>query len=612
MKNLRTILYILLTVCLAACNNEENFDSPVGTLMSRESAYTQVKKEISTLSLKDIDIWASKEPIPANTTIKYGPNSFTSPDVEAWCFFIDEFPLGDWSHPCQYILIDANHQIHIMKKTFLPLNLYEDYELINSSDVRLNHKETMIAPLEKYVSSRTAQSNNKYAIILSGGMDKDNNHIRYWNNCSYIYRILKNQYGYTSDNIYVLMADGTDPAIDNHENQSSQLDLDGDNIADIDYPATVSYLQLVFYTLASKLTNEDYLFIYTTDHGVLDESYNESAICMWNQEFLHASSFAYMLESINAKAINIVMGQCHSGGFIEHLDNKENLCISTSCGKEEVTYANENYTEYLYYWTKSHETNSAGDFNGDGFVSALESQGYAVNNNRFDNQTPQHYSDGYLSKRLALTGMFQNTYDSYFDGYCIFNHETGNKYSFYADEPNHEPEFGVACGDKIDITITNPDINENTFSWSIVENNNYTAIFVPNNTQAHLEVGSQSPIGQRIRVKVEANIPEDNYYLAQYLNFYITSNYRIARSGSGILSIENTNTDDSSATYALNTSVSTFTYQIMDEGTNHVRMSGSYSKSQRLDLDISQLSNGVYTLIIRENGEIKASQRLTI
>lgn len=116
MKNLKNILCLLFIICLAACNNEENFDTPVGTLMSRESAYTQVKKEISTLSLKDIDIWASKEPIPANTTIKYGPNSFTSPDVEAWCFFIDEFPLGDWSHPCQYILIDANHQIHIMKK----------------------------------------------------------------------------------------------------------------------------------------------------------------------------------------------------------------------------------------------------------------------------------------------------------------------------------------------------------------------------------------------------------------------------------------------------------------------------------------------------------------
>lgn len=141
---------------------------------------------------------------------------------------------------------------------------------------------------------------------------------------------------------------------------------------------------------------------------------------------------------------------------------------------------------------------------------------------------------------------------------------------------------------------------------------NYAAIFVPNNTYAHLETGTQSPVGQRIRIKVNASIPIYDYSISQYLNFYITSNYRIARSGSNILSIENTNTDDTSTTYALNSSASTFTYQIMDEGTNHVKMNGSYSKSQKLDLDIPQLPSGIYTLIIQENEEIKANQRLTI
>ena len=118
MKSLRTILCLIFTIILVACNNEENSDSPVGTLMSRESAYTQVKKEISALSLKDIDIWASKKPIPAKTTIIYGANEFVSPDIEAWCFFIDELPMGDWSHPCQYIFVDANHQIHKKKHIF--------------------------------------------------------------------------------------------------------------------------------------------------------------------------------------------------------------------------------------------------------------------------------------------------------------------------------------------------------------------------------------------------------------------------------------------------------------------------------------------------------------
>ena len=407
------------------------------------------------------------------------------------------------------------------------------------------------------------------------------------------------------------MADGTNPSIDNSNHTSSDPDLDNDGVTDIDYAATNSNLDHVFNLLSSKLTNQDYLFIYTIDHGGINPLIDESFILMWNNNIYYASDFSNKVKAINTKATHIVMGQCNSGGFVEYFTNSPNICISTACGKYEPSYAmtNEAYDEYVY-WTKSHE-NSTGDANSDGYVSALESYAYAQNRDSKP-EVPEHYGAGYLSKRLALTGMFQNTYETYFDGYCVFNYETGNRYSFYADEPNHEPEFGVACGDKIDITVTVPDINENTFSWSIVENNSYTSIFVPNNTSAHLEVRNQSPIGQRIRVKVEANIPEDNYYLVQYLNFYITSSYRIARLGNNVLSIENVNTEDDSTTYTLNSSVSNFTYQILDEGTNNVRMSGSYPKNQKLNLDISQLSSGTYRLVIKENGETKANQRLTI
>ena len=136
MKKTKIILCLLLVFCFIACDNED-FDTPVGTLMSRESAYNRIKKDIKH-SLKDVDIWASKKPIPANTTIVYGPNSFLSPDTEAWCFFVDEQPTADWDHDCQYILVDAKHQIHTMDKQLEPNNLYEDYDLINISDIRKN------------------------------------------------------------------------------------------------------------------------------------------------------------------------------------------------------------------------------------------------------------------------------------------------------------------------------------------------------------------------------------------------------------------------------------------------------------------------------------------
>lgn len=610
MKNLRTILCLLLTICLAACSDDNDIQFTKGDI-PRDIAYQLALKELN-VSLKDVDIWATKEKLPTNTKIEAGASIVTSPNSESWLFFVDEIPMANWGHDCQYLFVDMNGKISSYNKSMPPG--YEKYnmELINISETTKNDKVYPIVPQIEAKSRNSILLENHYAIILSGGYHKEINYMRYWNDCAYIYGVLTNQYGYDPTNIYVLMSDGSDPGIDLKEGISSNTDLDGDGIADIDYAATNNNLNYVFNQLATQLTDEDYLFIYTIDHGDLDENLDESFICMWNYEKYYASEFANKVKAINTKATHIVMGQCKSGGFIPYFTDCSNICISTACSKYENSrsMANNQYDEYVYYWTTSHISLS-GDANNDGYISALEAHNYAKDRDT-QAETPQHYGAGSLSEKLTLTDILIENYGSYIDGYCVYNYDTDNKYSFYAEEPNHEPEFGVVCGDKIDITITYPEIGLNSFSWSIVENNSYTAIFVPNNIYAHLEVGSQAPIGQRIRVKVEADIPLDDYYIAQYLNFYITSNYRIARSENNVLSIENINTDNSSATYTLSSSTTTFTYQIMDEGTNNVRISGSYPKDQKLDLDISQLHNGVYTLIIRENGEIKANQRLTI
>ena len=642
MKTFKTILGMMLfAICFVACSNEEsikNIDDDVtktekeenlenkenenntgiekDTLktyaISRDSAYTIAMKD-SDFSLSDVDIWATKETLPANLTMEIAHFKVQSPKDESWLFFVDLIPMANWAHDCLYIFVDMNGNVSIHKETMPPGYDKYNMERIHESDFTKNTNPYPIPPKVSVNSRSASVLEHHYAIILSGGYDRWNNHIRYWNDCSSIYQTLINQYGYDPSKVYVLMADGQNSGIDNSQGHSSETDLDGDDIADIDYAATNENLNNVFDILASRLTDKDHLYIFTIDHGGLESSIYDSYICMWNQERFYASDFATKVKAINNKTTNIVMGQCHSGGFVDYFRDTPNVCISAACMKDELSWSTSNglYDEYVYYWTQSH-TSLAGDSNYDDYVTSLESHNYAKNRDS-QNENPVHYGgSGNLSSLLTLTGMHPSVYGTYYDGYCVFNYETGTRYPFYADEPNHEPEFGIVCGDKIDITLTNPDINEYVFSWSVIENNNYTAVFVPNNTRAHMEVRSQSPIGQRIRVKVEANIPEDNYYLAQYINFYITSNYRIARSENNVLSIENVSTDNTSATYTLNASASTFNYQIMDEGTNNIRMSGSYPKNQKIELDISQLSSGVYTLIIRENGEIKANQRLTI
>ena len=624
MKTFKTILGMMLfAICFVACSDDNNDIQFTKGDIPRDIAYELALKKLN-VSLKDVDIWATKEKLPANLKMNISWFSVTSPETESWLFFVDEKPMANWEHDCRYVFVDMNGKVHIHAKKNGPNYDTYNMECINMSDLTKKYLE--ISEQQKNVTDKILKSRstttpleNHYAIILSGGINKNKNFPRYRNDCKLIYNTLIDQYGYNPSKIYVLMADGTDPGVDTPNGYSSNPDLDGDEIADVDYAATSTNLTNLFDYLSMQLTDDDYLFIYTIDHGGVDEEQDESFIEMWNEHRYYASDFAERVKAINTKATHIVMGQCNSGGFIPYFTDSPNICISTACGKYENSSAITDpfhpwfgqYDEYVYYWTLSHDS-LAGDTNNDGHVSALESHNYAKSRDTQTEETPQHYGAGYLSEKLTMTTILTSYYGSYIDGYCVFNYNTNNEYPFYLDEPNHEPEFGVACGDNIDINITYPEIGLNSFSWSVVENNSYTAVFTPNDTRAHMEIRNQAPIGQRVRVKVEANIPLDDYYVNQYLNFYITSNYRIARSGSNVLSIENINTDDSSATYALNSSASTFTYQIMDEGTNHVRMSGSYSKSQKLDLDISQLPSGVYTLIIRENGEIKANQRLTI
>ncbi len=231
-------------------------------------------------------------------------------------------------------------------------------------------------------------------------MNMTNNYERYWNDCSALYKVLKNYYGYSQDHIYVLMSDGTSPANDRHLNNglydSSPLDLDGDGINDIQYAATHSNLENVFNILSNVLTEEDNLFIFTTDHG--GSSGNQhSYLYLWN-EILHDYEFASYLNQLDAGIINVCMGQCYSGGFIDNI-TKDNVVVSTACRHDEVSYSMNSllYDEYVYYWISAvaDETPDGtpvnADTDQDGLVSMHEAFVYASYHDTA-NEHPQYNS----------------------------------------------------------------------------------------------------------------------------------------------------------------------------------------------------------------------------
>lgn len=453
MKIFSFVFVALCTVGLVACVNEDiSFEK--GNI-SRDIAYKLVLKELKewNISLNEVDIWASEQKVAGNTGGFGSDDNLTSPDSESWFFLVDERPLDNWGHPCRYLFVDMNGIVYVYQQT-MPPKFFDDMVLLNVSETTKNYNYYPITPTKKGTRSEDIPLlSHHYAIIISGGWSSTLNFPRYWNDCAEIYTTLTDQYGYDPSKIFVLMADGTDPGIDNSLNESSNPDLDGDSIDDIDFAATCSNLDSVFDSLAVHLTTDDYLFIYTIDHGDIDWFLDDSFLAMWNNEKYFASRFANKVHSITAKAIHIVMGQCHSGGFVEYFTNTPNVCISTACGKYEDSHPSVNglYDEYVHLWTQSHNT-TISDANGDGKITAKESHLYAKFRDTC-NETPCHYGgSGYLSERLTLTGTYQNTYDSYIDGYCVFNNLSN--YSFYAGVHIHEPEFGIPSGGSVDIFLT--------------------------------------------------------------------------------------------------------------------------------------------------------------
>lgn len=194
------------------------------------------------------------------------------------------------------------------------------------------------------------------------------------------------------------MSDGANPApditLDNGEELSSPLDLDGDGIDDIQYAATKDNIKNIFVELSQILTDKDQLIAFVVGHGGID---TESYICLWNSNNnLYPSEMADYIKDINAGYITLVFGQCYSGGFEKSLKAENRLVIS-ACRENEKSWTRPDiaYDEFVSMFTSAlanvdifDETVDA-DYNNDGTVTLLEAYRYAEENDG--------YNDGYLS-----------------------------------------------------------------------------------------------------------------------------------------------------------------------------------------------------------------------
>lgn len=317
--------------------------------------------------------------------------------------FVDEEPEKGWEHNCSYYYAATytiNGQIPYYKvSSKIPSEDYELTELeisVSEDDVIANVPQTCLNGDLLNASSHT------YAVIVSGGANVLSNYARYWNDCSFIYQTLTKRFGVSKSHISLLISDGTDPAddmlISGGTFASSPLDLDGDGINDTQYAATKQNLTNVLQNLSSVMTSQDNLFLYVIDHGGTDDFNGTSYIWLWNGQKMYDYELASLLDDFSVNSINIVLGQCYSGGFIDNL-SASNRVIATACTASQKSYACSNliYDEFVFHWTSAvNESTPSGNYvlsdnNNDGFVSMREAFDYADYNDQ-KNETPQFSS----------------------------------------------------------------------------------------------------------------------------------------------------------------------------------------------------------------------------
>lgn len=355
--------------------------------LSQGEAWGIVKENVLQGDTTEVHVFVSNAICMAGSQIRTVYKDVESPDFDSWFFFIDDEPYGDWEHPCRYVFVNSADGTYIVQDHRRPPLLDAMKNLVWKRVVVDENKSIYnMSNGQRSISSKTPNTaTNDYAVIINGGMNTEQNGERYWNHCSDMYKTLINQYGYIKDHVYVIMSDGTDPAADminiNGTFASSNLDLDGDGVADIQYAATKSNISTVFTLLQQRMVSTDNLFVYVTDHG--GEDNNGSFIYLWGDETMTPSELNTQLNKVNAAKINVCLMQCRSGGFIPTLQ-ASNRVITTSCASHEDAQGDSYYSHFAYHWAAAvagitplvgYTVNADSDNNG--IVSMKEAYDYA-------------------------------------------------------------------------------------------------------------------------------------------------------------------------------------------------------------------------------------------
>jgi len=340
-----------------------------------------------------------------------------------WVFFCDDDPTANWSHPCRYFFVAPDLSAVAVQDALRPLTVAGPGAAATPNGLErlvAFAPPTVRAPLALKGAGSTnpilygVAAPNDRALIVSGGQTTNANADRYWRDCAFLYDTLVHKYGYSKENVVVLIADGTNPAVD-HLNfnyvppdsywASTPLDFDDDGACDVDGDATAASVSNAFRDLQSQLTAQDRLLVFLTDHGGPTEGGGEwdAELCLWNNERFRDRDLKALTEQLPCPVV-FAMEQCYSGGFADDLNQTDRI-FASAAAHDGVSHA-EPYPYFYDQWCLDWIAALRGffpsnhvpwvdgdacnaDYNGDGYVSFHEAAVFADTQNTVAD-TPQY------------------------------------------------------------------------------------------------------------------------------------------------------------------------------------------------------------------------------
>ena len=279
-----------------------------------------------------------------------------------WTFFVDAYPMQGWEHECHVYQIMKNplstesisDYLQVTTLSMPPEGTLTPAIVKNRYGLNVDHKPHVRIGSPSYDEMYAAV--NTFAFIINTGGYRNANYERYWNDCSFIYQTLRNKYQIPKNNIYVAMADGTNPATDmlglDHTYKSSPVDLDFDGEPDISCGATELEIGATIDLLTRRAHSLSHVFIYIVGPGGCYGPNSNAYLTLWGNRKLHDTQLVELIRPLTEKTnVSIVLGHGCSGIFANKLRSLD--CIITAANNSMLTWSCRDipFNEFVYKWT---------------------------------------------------------------------------------------------------------------------------------------------------------------------------------------------------------------------------------------------------------------------